>query len=170
MQKKLILFIIVLILGAVLSVLFLKDKDFQPESAICAMDVKQCPDGSYVGRQGPDCQFAECPTPKTTSSETGKLTGQVTLSPVCPVMRTPPPDASCDPKPYAVLIDIFQNNRFLFQVHADKDGFFMMNLPVGNYKIEPHVEALYPRCESKDVEIKANVTTTADISCDTGIR
>jgi len=28
----------------------------------CAMEVKLCPDGSYVGRTGPNCEFAECPT------------------------------------------------------------------------------------------------------------
>ena len=27
---------------------------------ICAMDAMQCPDGSYVGRTGPNCQFV-CP-------------------------------------------------------------------------------------------------------------
>lgn len=27
----------------------------------CTMEAKLCPDGSYVGRQGPDCAFAACP-------------------------------------------------------------------------------------------------------------
>ncbi len=27
----------------------------------CTMEAKQCPDGSYVGRQGPKCEFAPCP-------------------------------------------------------------------------------------------------------------
>ncbi|MEK7658308.1 MAG: peptidoglycan-binding protein [Patescibacteria group bacterium] len=27
----------------------------------CAQDAKQCPDGSYVGRTGPNCEFAQCP-------------------------------------------------------------------------------------------------------------
>lgn len=27
----------------------------------CTMDAKQCPDGSYVGRSGPQCEFAPCP-------------------------------------------------------------------------------------------------------------
>src|SRR3989344_5475658 len=27
----------------------------------CTMDAKQCPDGSYVGRSGPNCEFAACP-------------------------------------------------------------------------------------------------------------
>lgn len=31
------------------------------EPVACTMDAKQCPDGSYVGRVGPDCEFAACP-------------------------------------------------------------------------------------------------------------
>jgi hypothetical protein len=27
----------------------------------CTMDAKLCPDGSTVGRVGPDCHFAPCP-------------------------------------------------------------------------------------------------------------
>ena len=30
------------------------------ESVACPMDAKQCPDGSYVGRSGPNCEFV-CP-------------------------------------------------------------------------------------------------------------
>lgn len=31
----------------------------------CTMEAKICPDGSVVGRIGPNCEFAPCPTPKT---------------------------------------------------------------------------------------------------------
>lgn len=27
----------------------------------CTQDAKQCPDGSYVGRSGPNCEFTACP-------------------------------------------------------------------------------------------------------------
>jgi len=33
----------------------------KPTVTICAQDAKQCPDGNYVGRQGPDCTFSACP-------------------------------------------------------------------------------------------------------------
>jgi hypothetical protein len=33
----------------------------EPEPVACTMDAKQCPDGSFVGRVGPDCEFAPCP-------------------------------------------------------------------------------------------------------------
>jgi len=31
------------------------------ENIACTMDAKLCPDGSYVGRIPPDCEFAPCP-------------------------------------------------------------------------------------------------------------
>ena len=31
----------------------------------CTEEVKLCPDGSYVGRTGPDCEFAECSAANT---------------------------------------------------------------------------------------------------------
>ena len=31
------------------------------QPAFCTMDAKMCPDGSYVGRVPPACQFAACP-------------------------------------------------------------------------------------------------------------
>ncbi len=32
------------------------------EQVFCTADAKECPDGSYVGRVGPSCEFAPCPT------------------------------------------------------------------------------------------------------------
>lgn len=35
-----------------------------PKPVFCTMEAKQCPDGkSYVGRTGPNCEFAACPSP-----------------------------------------------------------------------------------------------------------
>lgn len=33
----------------------------QPEMIACTMDARECPDGSWVGRVAPDCDFAPCP-------------------------------------------------------------------------------------------------------------
>ncbi len=33
------------------------------ETTVCTMEARQCPDGSYVGRSGPQCAFAPCPGP-----------------------------------------------------------------------------------------------------------
>ncbi|MBI2024641.1 MAG: tryptophan-rich sensory protein [Candidatus Harrisonbacteria bacterium] len=34
------------------------------EWVACTQDAKLCPDGSYVGRVGPSCEFAACPNPE----------------------------------------------------------------------------------------------------------
>jgi len=49
----------------------------KPETApiVCTMDAKICPDGSGVGRVGPDCQFAKCPSPAITSTFCGGIRG-----------------------------------------------------------------------------------------------
>lgn len=54
-----------------------------PDGVACTMEAKMCPDGSYVGRVGPSCQFAACPvtgtphTPVTTTYNTsiGQVAG-----------------------------------------------------------------------------------------------
>ncbi len=38
------------------------------EEVFCTMDAKMCPDGSYVGRVAPNCEFAACPVSTTPSS------------------------------------------------------------------------------------------------------
>jgi hypothetical protein len=38
-----------------------KNKSGGPSQVACTMEAKQCPDGSYVGRTGPNCEFAACP-------------------------------------------------------------------------------------------------------------
>lgn len=32
-----------------------------PQAVACTMDAKECPDGSYVGRVAPRCDWAPCP-------------------------------------------------------------------------------------------------------------
>jgi len=38
------------------------------EDTMCTMDARECPDGSYVGRTGPNCEFI-CPPSPTLSEE-----------------------------------------------------------------------------------------------------
>lgn len=39
------------------------------EPVACTMEAKLCPDGSYVGRTGPNCEFATCPAVNSLLSE-----------------------------------------------------------------------------------------------------
>lgn len=60
MKKPLVIIAIVLALGVAAFIVF---KKFQPEQVACTMEARVCPDGSYVGRIPPLCQFAPCPGP-----------------------------------------------------------------------------------------------------------
>ena len=41
----------------------LNSKSQTPSQKACTQEAKQCSDGSYVGRVGPNCEFAVCPNP-----------------------------------------------------------------------------------------------------------
>jgi len=61
-HKKLIIgiavIIILLVAGAVGTYFTLQKSIVEPIA--CTQETKLCPDGSYVGRTGPNCEFAEC--------------------------------------------------------------------------------------------------------------
>lgn len=44
----------------------------KPVEVVCTADAKLCPDGSYVGRTGPNCEF-QCPIPKDAIMEDGTI-------------------------------------------------------------------------------------------------
>lgn len=50
-----------------------------PSPVACTMDAKVCPDGSAVGRTGPNCEFAACPGTKGGTKECvrGGCSGQI---------------------------------------------------------------------------------------------
>lgn len=43
------------------------------EPVACTMEAKLCPDGSYVGRAGPNCEFEACPIPEGVQFEDGVI-------------------------------------------------------------------------------------------------
>ncbi len=45
------------------------------KGVFCTQDAKLCPDGSYVGRVSPNCQFATCPSESLKNGETGLEAG-----------------------------------------------------------------------------------------------
>ncbi|MEI8232478.1 MAG: hypothetical protein WCG44_01920 [bacterium] len=44
-----------------------------PIAVACTMEAKLCPDGSSVGRSGPNCEFAQCPVVKTQTVKGGGI-------------------------------------------------------------------------------------------------
>lgn len=70
-MKKIITIIVLLIVivGGVVAwkLYFTKQKKLPTNPVACTMEAKLCPDGSTVGRTGPNCEFATCPTPIQTN-------------------------------------------------------------------------------------------------------
>lgn len=50
-----------LIIGALIIAAVLRGVDMNQNQVACTQEAKICPDGSAVGRQGPNCEFAPCP-------------------------------------------------------------------------------------------------------------
>lgn len=68
MHKSLIIALgIALVIGGLMLLVYTKsaqkaDIQEEPQGYACTMEAKICPDGSSVGRQGPNCEFAACPS------------------------------------------------------------------------------------------------------------
>lgn len=70
MNNKIFVFIFIIAVFILGGLLYIYNPDpveyknpSEMEPVACTMEAKLCPDGSYVGRSGPNCEFAECPTP-----------------------------------------------------------------------------------------------------------
>jgi len=64
-----IIIAVIIIAGGIGGYLYLKNKPIA-----CTQETKQCPDGSYVSRIPPKCEFAECPSVSTTISTSSTST------------------------------------------------------------------------------------------------
>ncbi|MDO8602176.1 MAG: Gmad2 immunoglobulin-like domain-containing protein [bacterium] len=51
----------VIIVIAITAFAVIQNKNIPDNLIACTMEAKLCPDGSAVGRQGPNCEFAKCP-------------------------------------------------------------------------------------------------------------
>jgi hypothetical protein len=154
------------------------------DNVVCTMEAKQCPDGSYVGRTGPRCEFSPCPVSTSSISTTtdtterpggplltGGLVGQVMLGPTCPVVQYPP-DPKCDDKPYktTVVVTVSGTNKEVGRQVTDDNGYFMFAFLPGKYDVTAVGGSTLPRCSTATVTLTKAETSQADISCDTGIR
>jgi hypothetical protein len=66
MRKTILITILIFLLLAVFAgfwfgLRFIAGEYKPAEPIVCTMEAKLCPDGSYVGRTGPNCEFAPCP-------------------------------------------------------------------------------------------------------------
>lgn len=149
----------------------------------CTEEAKICPDGSAVGRIGPNCEFAPCPSVASCAGgpcpsgssilpyDSG-VEGTVLLGPTCPVMRVG--DTTCADKPYATTVQVIllksPKSSTFATAQSDKEGKYKIMLPPGDYALQPLGGAPLPRCETKNITIEPGKIIQVDLNCDTGIR
>lgn len=146
----------------------------QPELQIaCTMEAKLCPDGSYVGRTGPNCEFTECPAINPPDVELSGIRGIALLGPMCPVERIPP-DPQCADRPYKTdLVVTSADGTKVFQQFSSADnGKFSVELKPGEYAISSSDTAkIFSRCASSGaVRVEKGKYADIILHCDTGIR
>jgi len=54
-------FALVLVVGGFFVYQSTRTAQQEQQPVACTMEAMQCPNGSYVGRTGPNCEFADCP-------------------------------------------------------------------------------------------------------------
>lgn len=65
------------------------DKPRPVEPVACTMDAKICPDGSYVGRTAPNCEFAACPAANPETKTAIKCSPESKQAEVCTMIYAP---------------------------------------------------------------------------------
>jgi hypothetical protein len=163
---------LIILLGAFIAINYDKKQVVAPvpNTVACTMDAMQCPDGSYVGRTGPDCQFV-CPNKTITPvTNTGTVKGAIGLSPACGVIMDPP-DPNCAFKGYQTTIFFTTSSGKIYKTNSGADGKYSIKLPIGSYKIEAKGGEVLPRCpEPENITVNTNQTITKNIDCESGIR
>jgi len=177
MKIKLLVSILGTIILAGGSILLLNmQKGFNKTSPVaCSQEAKICPDGTGVGRTGPNCEFASCPTTaSTTSTEriaAGYVAGHVSIGPFCPVERPgvlcPVPDGAYSSRQAVIYYD--DGVRIRDQAVLDKKGNYRIALGPGNYFVQIQPAGIGAG-EKKPFTVISFQTTTVDFNIDTGIR
>jgi hypothetical protein len=166
-KPTLILIAALLVVGGVAGVAYFSQTS--PTTIACTQEAKQCPDGSYVGRVGPKCEFAACPSPQ----ETGILKGSMTIGPICPVEQVGHP---CTPTPqmyaaHEVFVYDSTRSKLVITLIPDAQGNFSTLLPAGVYVIDvQHQSVGAVQGAPTTLTIAPGKTSTVSISIDTGIR
>jgi len=138
----------------------------------CDLMAKICPDGSAVGRTGPNCEFAPCQQTSILPYESG-IKGVVILGPTCPVERILP-DPACVFKGYKTTVQVIavgsSSSAPFATIETNASGEYSVSLPPGQYALQPVGGKTFPRCETREVTVVGNIIQEVTLTCDTGIR
>lgn len=166
--KKIYLLITILIFAAVIGGIFYFK--YKPAQLIaCTQEAKLCPDGSAVGRVGPNCEFAKCPDVSVMST----IKGKVNVGPICPVER---PDVPCPVPPEAytsreVILYAADGTTIIKRMNFAPDGTYHFEVPAGTYALNIPRQGIGGSGDlPKTLTVKSGETLEFNFSIDTGIR
>ena len=174
--------VIILVVAAALMGLYVYafgfPEDRPREETACTLEAKLCPDGSAVGRTGPNCEFAPCPGESGGGDgnifryQSG-IRGVVFLGPTCPVVMDPP-DPECADRKYETTLALTTPDgaRVVQEFNSDAQGRFSIGAAPGEYGIRSAVAAnVLPYCSTNEtVRVFSGTYTETTVYCDTGIR
>lgn len=97
------------------------------------------------------------------------IVGTITSGPTCPVQHDPP-DPKCADKPYVGTVKAYRSDTkaLVKAFTTTSNGTYLVALPPGVYYLTTNIGL--PGTRSRDIEVKADTFTQADIVFDTGIR
>jgi len=106
-------------------------------------------------------------TPLPGIGRTG-ISGIVLVGPQCPVVRV---GEECPDKPYEADIDVYDaSGAFVTRVRSDVYGEFFVDVPAGDYRLEPRSPGVLPSASPIDVTVLDGRTTRVVVQYDSGIR
>jgi len=138
-------------------------------STICTLETKLCFDGSYVSRQGPNCEFAQCPD----IIKLGVIKGKVIIGPICPVERAGFPCSVPSEVYTSREIILYDSNKttIIKRMNFESDGTYFLKVPSGTYVIDILKQGIDNSKDlPKTITIKSGQTVEFDFLIDTGIR
>ncbi len=103
MSKKIVISLLV-VLVIVIGILYYRKGTPTDEQIACTMDALMCPDGSGVGRSGPDCAFLACPAQESFTGELQQAVGGEFQ------LIVPSPDATTQEVTYVLPLEIRVSN------------------------------------------------------------
>ena len=179
-----IILLVALAAGLTFAVGFFVSKNIAEEQVFCTQEAMVCPDGSYVGRQGPKCEFAPCPSealceggncPEVVAKTTGTIKGKVEVGPICPVERIPPdPNCQAQPEHYTsreVILYAADGKTLVKKMNFLSDGTYSFEVSPGTYVIDTPAEGIGGSGDVPEkITVKKGETIEFNFSIDTGIR
>jgi hypothetical protein len=138
----------------------------------CTTEAKICPDGSAVGRSGPNCEFAPCPPANYSLQTNYTLYGKVSIGPLCPVE---PCNRTFDYGVVSVNVyDAAGRNR-VAQLSPNSGGYYGAALEPGDYLVNVTDTAGRPfgmprTGYTQPISLQNGQRIKLDFSIDTGIR